>query len=102
MCVASATVGGILLKCTIAAMSTALTFLILSAPFALAALLSWAANRSGSLRLHLDQFRFAAPMSGHLFEDRDSYRVQHDVDAIRTRFERQPFWPSSTATGERR
>ena len=81
---------------------TFLIFLILLAPFALAALLSWAANRSGSLRLHLDQFRLAAPMAGRLFEDRDSYRVQHDLDAIRTRFERQPTWPSSTATGERR
>lgn len=69
-------------------MSTALTFLILSAPFALAALLSWAADRSGSRRVHLG--------------DRDAERVWHDADAIRTRFERQPFWPSSTATGERR
>lgn len=83
-------------------MSIALTFLILIAPFALAALLSWAANRSGTLRLHLDQFRFAAPMSGRLFEDRDHLRVRHDVDAIRTRFEEQPRWPASSATGERR
>ncbi len=83
-------------------MSTALTFLILTSPFALTALLSWAAHRSGSLRVHLDQFRFAAPMSGRLFEDRDAYRIRHDVDAIRTRFEQQPSWPSSGATGERR
>jgi len=81
---------------------TFLIFLILLSPFAIAALLSSAANRSGSLRLHLDQFRFAAPMSGRLFEDRDSSRVQHDLDAIRTRFEQQPSWPSSGATGERR
>ena len=85
---------------TITAMS--LIFLILIAPFALAALLSWAAHRSGALRLHLDQFRLAAPMGGRLFEDRDSYRIQHDLDAIRTRFEQQPTWPCSGATGERR
>jgi hypothetical protein len=83
-------------------MSTALAFLILIAPFALAAFLSWAAHRSGSLRLHLDQFRWAAPMAGRLFEDRDSSRVAHDVDAIRTRFEQHPSWPVSSASGERR
>jgi hypothetical protein len=81
---------------------TFLIFLILLSPFALAALLSWAANRSDSLRRHLDLFRVAAPMSGRMFEDRDSYRVQHDLDAIRSRFEQQPLWPSSSATGERR
>jgi hypothetical protein len=84
-------------------MSIALTFLILSLPFALAAALTWAAHRSGVLRLHRDQFRFAAPLAGRLFEDdRDLSRVTHDVDAIRTRFERQPSWPRSSATGERR
>ncbi|MEW5812558.1 MAG: hypothetical protein AB1925_24300 [Actinomycetota bacterium] len=84
-------------------MSIALTFLILSAPFALAAALTWAAHRTGVLRLHRDQFRIAAPLAGRLFEDdRDLNRVAHDVDAIRTRFERQPSWPSSSATGERR
>ncbi|KMO83514.1 MAG: hypothetical protein HZB45_14090 [Mycolicibacterium rufum] len=84
-------------------MSIALTFLILSLPFALAAALTWAAHRSGVLRLHREQFRFAAPLAGRLFEDdRDLCRVAHDVDAIRTRFERQPSWPRSSATGERR
>ncbi|AFM19402.1 hypothetical protein Mycch_4701 [Mycolicibacterium chubuense NBB4] len=83
-------------------MTIALTFLILVSPFALAALLSWTASRSGSLRLHLDQFRLAAPMGGRLSEDRDALRVEHDVDAIRTRFEQQPSWPSSGARGERR
>ena len=83
-------------------MSTALAFLILIAPFALAAFLSWAANRSGSLRLHLDQFRWSAPMAGRLFDDRDSLRVEHDIDAIRTRFEEHPSWPVSSASGERR
>lgn len=83
-------------------MSTALAFLILIAPFALVALLARAAHRSGSLRLHVDQFRWAAPMAGRLFEDRDSHRVQHDLDAVRTRFEEHPSWPASSASGERR
>jgi hypothetical protein len=83
-------------------MNTALTFLILIAPFAVAAALSWAAQRSGSFRMHLDQFRLAAPMGGRFFDDRDTFRVEHDVDAIRTRFERHPVWPSSGVLGERR
>ena len=88
-------------------MTTALTFLILIAPFAVAAALSWAAHRSGSLRMHLDQFPWSAPMVGRLFgtdraDDRDAFRVEHDLDAIRTRFERHPMWPSSGALGERR
>ena len=93
-------------------MSTALTFLILIAPFAVAATLSWAAHRSGSSpcpsggrcpqRMRLDQFRLAAPMGGRFFDDRDAFRVEHDVDAIRTRFEQQPAWPSPGAVGERR
>jgi len=84
-------------------MNIALTFLVLSAPFVLTALLTWAAHRSGVLRLTLDQFRLAAPMAGRLFEDdRDLARMAHDADAIRTRFERQPSWPNAGATGERR
>jgi hypothetical protein len=84
-------------------MTTAMTFLILISPFVLAAALSWAAHRSSSLRMHIDQFRVSAPMMGRLFDDdRDSFRVEHDVDAIRTRFEQQPFWPASGAQGERR
>jgi hypothetical protein len=83
-------------------MTTALTFLILIAPFALAATLSWAAHRSDSFRMRLDQFRMAAPMGGRFFDDRDAFRVEHDVDAIRTRFEQHPVWPSSGALGERR
>ena len=83
-------------------MSIYLTFLVVVAPFALAALLTRAAHRSGALRLHLDQFRWAGPMSGRLFEDRESYRAHHDLDAIRTRFEKQPAWPMSGVTGERR
>jgi hypothetical protein len=88
-------------------MTTALTFLIVIAilivPFAVAAALGLAAHRSETLRFHLDQFNGSAPMWGRLFDDdRDAYRIEHDVDAIRTRFEKQPSWPSSGATGERR
>jgi hypothetical protein len=84
-------------------MTVALIVLILIAPFAVAAALSWAAHRSGALRFHLDQFRLSAPMVGRLFnEDRDLYRVAHDLDAVRTRFERHPVWPSSGVLGERR
>jgi hypothetical protein len=84
-------------------MGTALTFLILIAPFAVAAALALAAHRSETVRFHLDEFKVSAPMWGRLFDDdRDAYRIEHDVDAIRTRFEKQPFWPSSGATGERR
>jgi hypothetical protein len=84
-------------------MTTALTILVLIAPFALTAALSRGAHRSDSLRIRYDQFRWSTPMMGRLFEDdRDGFRVAHDVDAIRTRFERQPAWPASGATGERR
>lgn len=84
-------------------MTTALAFLILGSPFAVAAALSWAAHRTGSLRFRLDQLRMAGPMSGRFFEDdRDMFRIEHDVDAVRTRFEQQPSWPASGAVGERR
>ena len=84
-------------------MTTALTFLILIAPLAVAVTLSWAAHRTGSLRLRLDQFRMAGPMSGRFFEDdRDAFRIDHDADAVRTRFERQPAWPWSGSSSEAR
>jgi hypothetical protein len=88
-------------------MTTALTLLlliaILIAPFAVAAALSRATDRSESLRIRLDQFRWSTPMMGRLFDDdRDGFRIAHDVDAIRTRFEQEPAWPASGATGERR
>ena len=59
-------------------MTTALTFLILISPVVVAAALSWAAHRNGSLRLRLDQFRMAGPMSGRFFtpdpaDDRDAF-----------------------------
>lgn len=88
-------------------MTTALALLILGSPFAVAAALSWAAHRTGSLRFRLDQLRMAGPMSGRFFsadlaDDPDLRRIEHDVDAVRTRFERQPSWPASGAVGERR
>jgi hypothetical protein len=55
------------------------------------------------LRLHADQFRLSAPMVGPLFaDDADARRISHDLDAMRTRFEQHPAWPSSGALGERR
>ncbi|KUI33064.1 hypothetical protein AU196_12225 [Mycobacterium sp. IS-1742] len=87
-------------------MSTALISLAVSSPFVLTAVLIWAARRTGVLRWDLDQFRVWAPMAGRFDsrrdEDRDSYRVQHELDAIRTRFEEHPVWPASGALGERR
>jgi hypothetical protein len=87
-------------------MSTALIVLAVSSPFALMAVLMWTARRAGVLRWDLDQFRVWAPMAGRFDsrrdEDRDLHRVQHDLDAIRTRFEEQPAWPSSGVLGERR
>ncbi|GAY19191.1 hypothetical protein [Mycobacterium sp. shizuoka-1] len=55
------------------------------------------------LRLHSDQFRVSAPMVGPLFaDDADARRIHHDLDAVRSRFEQYPTWPSSGALGERR
>ncbi|WNG81529.1 hypothetical protein C6A86_025700 [Mycobacterium sp. ITM-2016-00316] len=92
-------------------MTTPLTYLalvaVLLAPFALTWALSRIARRTGILRLSLDQFRPAAPFVGRLVSsdnslDRDGLRAAHDLDAIRTRFEQQPTWPASSASGERR
>jgi hypothetical protein len=73
-------------------MNVLLAFLILCSPFALAALLSWASHRNDAVRNHLVS----------QFGDPDWYRVQHDAEAARTRFEQAPFWPASGALGERR
>lgn len=92
-------------------MNTPLTYLALTAlllaPFALAVLLSRIARRTGILRIHLDQFSAAAPFVGKLAgsnngDDRDGLRAMHEFDAIRTRFEEQPSWPASSASGDRR
>jgi hypothetical protein len=84
-------------------MTIALALLILVAPFAVAAGLGWVAHRTGIFRFRIDQFRVAGPMSGRYFEDdRDGFRIDHDVEAIRTRFEKQPFWPGSGSSSEGR
>ena len=82
-------------------MTVALALLIMVSPFLVAAALSWAAHRSGILKFHLDQFRVYAPLAGRL-ADYDTQRAEHDLDAIRTRFEQHPTWPSAGALGERR
>jgi hypothetical protein len=54
------------------------------------------------VRQYLDEARFNTPMVAQLLEDADYRRTDHDLDAIRTRFERSPMWPVSGALGERR
>jgi hypothetical protein len=84
-------------------MAAVLTFLVLVSPFVVAAVISLAAHRSGSLRLRAEQFRVAAPMRGWLLDDdSDGRRLEHELDAIRTRFEHRPSRPASGALGERR
>jgi hypothetical protein len=73
-------------------MHTIYAFLILAAPFAIAALLSWASHRSQPARNYL----------ASVSDDRDWYRVEHDAEAARTRFEKTPAWPASGVSGERR
>ncbi|CDQ47175.1 hypothetical protein [Mycolicibacterium neoaurum] len=84
-------------------MTTALITLAILAPFLLGAALIRAAHREGHLRFTADQFRIAGPLTGSFHaEDRDSLRTQHDIDAIRCRWEHAPAWPTSSASGERR
>jgi hypothetical protein len=73
-------------------MNIFLAFLVLAAPFAIAALLSWASHRSHPARHYL----------AGVADDRDWYRIEHDAEAARTRFEQTPAWPTSGVTGERR
>lgn len=73
-------------------MDMILTFLILMAPFAVAVLFSWASHRSRPARNYL----------AAVADDRDWYRIEHDAEAARTRFENAPTWPASGVTGERR
>ena len=56
------------------------------------------------LRRYRDEYRFTTPMVARLLEDGDAdyRRTGHDLDAVRTRFERHPAWPASGVTGERR
>ncbi|HUL98760.1 MAG TPA: hypothetical protein VLU24_04935 [Mycobacterium sp.] len=84
-------------------MTVLITLSILMAPFAVAVVLGWAAHRSAGLRVGVGQFLVSAPMRGRLSGDSsDAPRMQHELDAIRTRFEQQPSWPTSGALGERR
>lgn len=79
-----------------------IALLTVLAPFPLAAVLIAVASRRGELRWRPHQFRAAAPMSGLLDGlDADARRSQHEIDAIRTRFEHQPTWPGSGAGGAR-
>ncbi len=73
-------------------MSTLIALMILIAPFAVAAGLGLVAHRTGI-------FRFSGRYS---VDDRDALRIDHDVDAIRTRFEQHPFWPTSGSLSEGR
>jgi hypothetical protein len=78
---------------------------ILLAPFGVVAALASASHHEGTLRWHLGQFPFSAPMVGRLYNepyDADANRIDHELDAIRTRFEKNPVWPSSGVRGERR
>lgn len=91
----------------IPAMSAFLNFffmaIILLAPFALVAVIATVAKRHRTLHLHAHQFRLSGPLMSHLFDDdADARRISHDLDAVRTRFEHHPTWPSSGALGERR
>lgn len=60
---------------------------ILLGPFAVVAALAGHARNGGHLRWHpgqfRDQFRFADPLP----DDADLRRMEHDIDAIRTRFD---------------
>lgn len=73
-------------------MDMLLTFLILAAPFGVAALLSWSSHRGRPTRTYLEG----------VTDDPDWYRIQHDADAARTRFEQVPTWPTSGVRDERR
>ncbi len=58
-------------------------------------------------RLRLPELWLATLTAGRAYgsdpaDDRDALRVQHDLDAVRTRFEQHPAWPASGALGERR
>lgn len=87
-------------------MTVALALSIMISPFVVAAALSWAAHRSHTLRIRLDQFRLSAPMLGRLSGtdavNYETYRAERDLDAIRTRFEHHPSWPRPGVLGERR
>lgn len=76
-------------------MTVALALIILISPLAVAAAVGWAAQRSNILRFRLDLFDIP-------FNDYETYRAGHDLDAVRSRFEHHPSWPSAGVLGERR
>ena len=80
-------------------MTVALALIILISPFAVAAAVGWAAQRGNVLRFRLDLFDLAFGVNQR---DYDTYRAGLDLDAIRSRFEHQPAWPSAGVLGERR
>ncbi|MUL84105.1 MULTISPECIES: hypothetical protein [unclassified Mycolicibacterium] len=80
-------------------MTVALALIILISPFAVAAAVSWAAQRSNVLRFRLDLFDIPFNLERG---DYETYRAGHDLDAIRTRFEYHPTRPGAGASGERR
>jgi hypothetical protein len=67
---------------------TVISLSILTAPFVVAVALGWVTHRSDGLRPGLR-------------DSSDAVRMQHELEAIRTRFERQPGLASG-AVGERR
>lgn len=82
-----------------------LATVVLLAPFAATAAITSVSHRDGTLRLHSRQFRVGAPLVGRLYHDgydADARRIEHDLDAVRTRFEQHPSWPSPGVLGERR
>lgn len=88
-------------------MNTPLAYMLLTAvllaPFALVAALASRSHRDGYLRRYLDQYRYGS--RGRRFDDpahpdADFRRIDHDLDAVRTRFE--PILQASRARGERR
>lgn len=87
-------------------MTIALALSIIVFPFAVAAALGWAAHRGDAFRIRLDQFWLSSPMAGRLSgtdaANYEAYRAERDLDAIRTRFEHHPTWPTSGVLGERR
>ncbi|TDZ40938.1 hypothetical protein [Mycobacteroides franklinii] len=59
--------------------------LVLLSPFALTITLSWIARRHKTFRIHLDQFRVAAPLGGTFADDRDPQRQLREMEVIRSR-----------------
>lgn len=82
-----------------------IVILALLAPFAATAAITSGSHRDGTLHLYVRHFPTSAPLVGRLYhdvEDADARRVEHDLDAVRTRFENHPVWPSPGVLGERR